>query len=141
MRITRVRIKLVQGSREHLLAFCSVLFDDAFVVDDLRVVDRAGGLFVSMPSRKLADRCPGCGVKNHLRARFCNQCGGKLDEYRAARADDGRIQLYADTAHPINAACRKLIQDAVARAYAEECALAAQPGYVCAYNDIEGSES
>ena len=56
--------------------------DGEFVVRDLKLIEGANGLFVAMPSRKLTDKCPKCGGKNHLRARFCNGCGGKLDETR-----------------------------------------------------------
>jgi stage V sporulation protein G len=92
---------------------------------------------VAMPSRKLTDRCPGCGCKNHLRARFCNQCGGKLDEDRATRDADGRVKLHADIAHPINSACREVIQTAVLKAYHAERERSKQPGYVCTYDDFD----
>src|SRR5262249_36073704 len=93
--------------------------------------------FVAMPSRKLTDRCPGCGSKNHLRARFCNQCGGKLDEDRATRDADGRVKLHADIAHPINSACREVIQSAVLRAFHQEKERSNHPGYVCTYDDYD----
>src|SRR5262249_24772300 len=88
------------------------------------------------PSRKLTDRCPGCGSKNHLRARFCNSCGGKLDEDRATRDADGRVKLHADIAHPINSACREIIQTAVLKAFQEEKERAKLPGYVCTYTAL-----
>jgi stage V sporulation protein G len=136
--ITEVRIKLVQDNNERLQAFCSVTFDDAFVVRDLKIIEGTKGSFVAMPSRKLTDRCPQCGSKNHLRARFCNQCGAKLDEDRALRDADGRAKLHADIAHPINSACREVIQNAVIRAYTEERERSKQPGYVCTYDDLDG---
>jgi stage V sporulation protein G len=91
-----------------------------------------------MPSRKLTDRCPGCGCKNHLRARFCNQCGGKLDEDRAVRDADGRAKLHADIAHPINSSCREIVQGSILAAYREERERSKQPGYVCKYDEIDG---
>jgi len=138
--ITEVRIKLMEDNHENerLQAFCSVTFDDAFVVRDLKIIEGAKGSFVAMPSRKLTDRCPGCGCKNHLRARFCNQCGGKLDEDRATRDADGRVKLHADIAHPINSACREVIQSAVIRAFQEEKERSKQPGYICTYDDFDG---
>jgi stage V sporulation protein G len=90
-----------------------------------------------MPSRKLTDRCHGCGCKNHLRARYCNQCGHKLDEDRATRDADGRAKLHADIAHPINSACREVIQGAVLKAYNEERERSKQPGYICTYDDYD----
>jgi len=135
--ITEVRIKLVQDNNERLQAFCSVTFDDAFVVRDLKIIEGTKGSFVAMPSRKLTDRCPQCSCKNHLRARFCNQCGAKLDEDRAIRDADGRAKLHADIAHPINSACREVIQGAVIKAYTEERERSKQPGYVCTYDDLD----
>src|SRR5438128_6440735 len=127
--ITEVRIKLMEDNNERLQAFCSVTFDDAFVVRDLKIIEGTKGSFVAMPSRKLTDRCPSCGCKNHLRGRFCNQCGGRLDEDRATRDADGRAKLHADIAHPINSACREVIQTAGLKAYNEAKERAKQPGY------------
>jgi stage V sporulation protein G len=137
--ITEVRIKLMEDNHENerLQAFCSVTFDDAYVVRDLKIIEGTKGSFVAMPSRKLTDRCPSCGSKNHLRARFCNQCGGKLDEDRATRDADGRVKLHADIAHPINSACREVIQTAVIKAFHEERERSKQPGYVCSYDDYD----
>jgi stage V sporulation protein G len=137
--ITEVRIKLMEGGQENerLQAFCSVTFDDAFVVRDLKIIEGTKGSFVAMPSRKLTDHCPQCGCKNHLRSRFCNQCGCKLDESRATRDADGRVKLHADIAHPINSACREVIQGAVLKAYQEERERSKMPGYVCTYDDYD----
>ena len=139
MVITEVRIKLMEDNNENerLQAFCSVTFDDAFVVRDLKIIEGTKGSFVAMPSRKLTDRCPGCGCKNHLRARFCNSCGSKLDEDRATRDADGRVKLHADIAHPINSACREVIQGAVLKAYQAERERSKQPGYICTYDDFD----
>src|SRR4051812_47336335 len=128
------------SENERLQAFCSVTFDDAFVVRDLKIIEGTKGSFVAMPSRKLTDRCSHCGSKNHLRARFCNQCGSKLDEDRATRDADGRVKLHADIAHPINSACREIIQSAVLKAYQMERERSKQPGYTCTYDDYDGDE-
>jgi stage V sporulation protein G len=138
--ITEVRIKLMEDNNERLQAFCSVTFDDAFVVRDLKIIEGTKGSFVAMPSRKLTDRCNQCGCKNHLRARFCNQCGHKLNEDRATRDSDGRAKLHADIAHPINSACREVIQSAVLRAYQEERERSKQPGYVCSYDEYDAGD-
>jgi stage V sporulation protein G len=108
------------------------------VIRDLKIIEGTKGSFVAMPSRKLTDRCTSCGSKNHLRSRFCNQCGGKLDENRAMRSGDGRAKLHADIAHPINSTCREYIQSAIIKAFQEEKVRAKQPGYVCRYDDYEG---
>ena len=141
MEITEVRIKLMEdnsGSNERLQAFCSITFDDAFVIRDLKIIEGAKGFFVAMPSRKLTDRCHNCGTKNHLRSRFCNQCGCRLDENRALRDADGRAKLHADIAHPINSMCREKIQSAVLASYADELERSKLPGYVSRYDDLDG---
>src|SRR5205085_3409156 len=80
--ITEVRIKLMEEPGERLKAFCSVTFDDCFVVRDLKIIEGTNGPFVAMPSRKLTAHCPQCGCKNHLRAAYCNQCGLRMKEDR-----------------------------------------------------------
>ena len=82
MVITEVRIKLMDENNERLQAFCSVTFDDCFVIRDLKIIEGTKGSFVAMPSRKLTDRCTHCGSKNHLRARHCNQCGANFTAER-----------------------------------------------------------
>ena len=135
MKITEVRIKLMSDPNDRLQAFCSVTFDSAFVVRDLKIIQGTRGPFVAMPSRKLTDRCGRCSVKNELRSNFCNSCGSRLGEDRAARDDSGRARLYADIAHPIKSECREMIQSRVLQAYDEELIRAQQPGYVCHYDD------
>lgn len=140
MEISEIRIKLMdeQSSRnERLLAFCSVTFDHMFVVRDLKIIEGTKGRFVAMPSRKLTDRCTSCSSKNHLRARFCNNCGGRLNEERAVRDMDGSARLHVDVAHPIKTSARNFIQGSILRAYAEETERAKQPGYICRYEELD----
>lgn len=66
--------------------------------------------------------------KNHLRARFCNECGSKLNENRG-ETRDRRVKLHADIAHPINSACRQMIQTGIEKAYHQEKEKSTQPGY------------
>ncbi len=130
MEITEVRIKIMEEPGERLQAFCSITFDDSFVVRDLKIIEGSTGPFVAMPSRKLTAHCPQCGCKNHLRAAYCNQCGAKLREPVMAKDDEGRAKLYADIAHPINSVCLEMIQSRVIQAYKEELTRAALPGYM-----------
>ena len=137
MELTEVRINLCGEHGSRLKAFCSLTFDNTFVIRDVKLIDGNDGLFLAMPSRKLCDHCPRCGDKNHLRARFCNNCGGRLDEERHLRYRNGngggsgsRLKLHADIAHPINAECRRQIEQVVFRAYEQEIERSKQPGYV-----------
>jgi stage V sporulation protein G len=141
--ISEIRIKLMdekESRNERLLAFCSVTFNNMFVVRDLKIIEGTKGMFVAMPSRKLTDRCTSCSSKNHLRARFCNQCGARLNEDRAPRDMDGRARLHADVAHPINSSSREFIQGSILRSYSEEVERAKQPGYVCRYEEFDAGD-
>ncbi len=126
--VTEVRIKLTEDPRNKLRAYASVTIDDAFVVRDLKIIDGIRGPFIAMPSRKLADHCPRCHHKNHLRAAYCNQCGGRLDPDRASKDDRGRARLHADLAHPINSTTRIELHKAVVRAYSDEVEAAQRAG-------------
>lgn len=136
MEITEVRVKLVNDAQERLLAFCSITIDGAFVIRDLKLISGTKGPFVAMPSRKLCDRCPHCGYKNHLRAHYCCHCGQEQIASRADQDEQGRSKLYADIAHPINSRCRDLIQNTVLHAYEEELILSQQEGYASRYDDF-----
>jgi stage V sporulation protein G len=135
--ITEVRVKLMEEAGERLQAFCSITFDNCFVIRDLKIIEGASGPFVAMPSRKLTAHCHQCGCKNHLRAAYCNQCGARLKDDRVVKEEDGRAKLYADIAHPINSQCREMIQQRVVRAFEEEVEKAKLPGYVSRYEDFE----
>jgi stage V sporulation protein G len=129
MQVTEVRVKLMGRQSERLKAFCSVTFDSEFVVRDVKVIEGTHGLFVAMPSRQLSDRCPMCRNKNALRARFCSECGARLDESRATRNEQGRLKLHVDIAHPINATCREAIEKVLLEAYHQEVERSGQPDY------------
>ncbi len=129
MEISEVRVKLVNNKDDRLKAFCSITMGNEFVVRDIKVIEGANGFFVAMPSRKMSDHCEKCGGKNHLRARFCNNCGAALYENRAKKDMKGRMKLHADIAHPINSDCRKRIQERVILAFKEEVEKSKLPGY------------
>lgn len=129
MEITEVRIKLVTNPSDKLLAFCSATIDNSLVIRDIKIIQGTRGLFVAMPSRKLTTRCRKCSSKNHLRARFCNECGQRLQGVSTPRDAEGRARLYADIAHPIHAAAREALQKRILEAYQEEIEKSKLPGY------------
>ncbi len=138
LEITEIRVKLTGDGRSKLRAFCSVTFCDQFVIRDVKVIEGSKGPFVAMPSRKLADRCAGCGHKNHLRAAFCNQCGRRLDTDRVRLESDGRLRLHADLAHPINSECRIRLHKAIVQAFMDEVEKSQQEGYKPAsFDDLD----
>ncbi len=123
MKVTNVSVKLSPQSTDRLKAFCTMTLDGEFVVRDLKIIEGTSGLFVAMPSRKLTDHCPKCHGKNHLRAKFCNDCGGKMPEKRISD-EDIQGKLHADIAHPINSDCRGRLQEVILNAYREELRVA-----------------
>ena len=139
MNITEVRIKLLptrQAFEDRLRAFCTVTFDSAFVIRDLKIIEGQNGYFVAMPSRKLTARCSRCGSKNHLRARYCNDCGAHLKP--KPLTDQNRLRFHADIAHPINQRSRDQVQAVVIRAYQEELERSKQEGYVAVrFDDLD----
>ena len=53
MEITDVNIYIVNG--EKLKAYATVVFDDAFIVRDMKIISGNNGLFVAMPNKKTKD--------------------------------------------------------------------------------------
>ncbi|MEY4775066.1 MAG: hypothetical protein RIT40_2101 [Planctomycetota bacterium] len=138
MNLTEIRIKLLQSTRDKLRAFASITIDDALVLRDVKIIEGQKGLFVAMPSRKLCDRCPSCAGKNHIRSRYCSDCGARLYESRGDLDERGRPRLYADVCHPINQEARDLVQRMVLRAYEEEHARSREAGYVAqSFDDLD----
>jgi len=135
MEITEAKVKLVSDKADKLKAFCTITIDREFVIRDIKIIKGSRGCFVAMPSRKLMDRCPSCGGKNHLRAAYCNECGGTLRQDRISHDAEGRAKLHADIAHPINSACRERLQKRVLEAYEKEVEASRRPGYMPASED------
>jgi stage V sporulation protein G len=54
MRITEVKVFPVSDN-EKLKGYASIIFDDCFVVRDLKVIQGTNGLFIAMPSKKTRD--------------------------------------------------------------------------------------
>ena len=54
MVITDVRIRKVNAEGK-MKVIVSVTFDEEFVVHDIKVIEGQNGLFIAMPSRKMAD--------------------------------------------------------------------------------------
>lgn len=141
MRVTEVRVKLNLHGQDRLRGFCSITLDGCFVVRDIKIIEGPGGLFVAMPSRKLMGHCSRCRGKNPLKSRYCGTCGVQLEEGRMGMGEDGRGagKLHCDVAHPINAECRRMVQDAIKEAYAAEVEKSKLPGYVV--RDLEEVEA
>ena len=121
MEITEVRIKLMEEPSERLQAFCSITFDNCFVIRDLKIIEGTNGPFVAMPSRKLTAHCPQLRLQEPpARAATATSAAAGWTRTGAVKDADGRAKLYADIAHPINSACREMIQDRVIEEFHDE---------------------
>jgi len=129
MNITEVSVNLTDDKNDRLKAFCSITIDGEFVVRDIKIIEGRGGYFMAMPSKKMSDCCKNCGGKNHLRAKYCNNCGKALASSRIKKDFKGKMRLHADVAHPINIKCRREIQNRIVAAFKEEVEKSKQPGY------------
>ncbi|WP_353094436.1 septation regulator SpoVG [Tissierella praeacuta] len=54
MKITDVRLRKISEEGK-MKAIVSVTFDEEFVVHDIKIIEGQNGLFVAMPSRRMAD--------------------------------------------------------------------------------------
>ncbi len=57
MKITDVQVRLVTKQTEtgKLKATASIVIDDAFAIHDIKLIEGDEGVFMAMPSRKMAD--------------------------------------------------------------------------------------
>lgn len=113
MEITRVRIRLAPRRSEKLKAFASVIFDNEFIVNQIKLIEGRNGLFVAMPAVKKTVRCPNCGRKNPLRSNYCNNCGKELS-HNDINSSEFETE---DIAHPINQEFREYISKTVIEEY------------------------
>ncbi|MBS4534677.1 septation regulator SpoVG [Clostridium sp. D2Q-14] len=54
MKVTDVRIRKINDDGK-MKAIVSVTLDNEFVVHDIKIIEGLNGLFIAMPSRKMAD--------------------------------------------------------------------------------------
>ncbi len=121
MEITEVKVRLRDREGSKLKAYATIIFDNSFVVRDLKVIDGRKGLFVAMPSRQVREACPNCHHRNALRSKFCNQCGKAL-EFQSVQMKEGedRIDEHRDIAHPITTEARNYLQKKILEVYEAE---------------------
>ena len=54
MKITSVTVRKIEKENSRMKGIASVLIDDCFAVHDIRIIEGDNGLFIAMPSRKVA---------------------------------------------------------------------------------------
>lgn len=131
MQVTEVTISLQSarpktggGLDGRLLAFATIVLDDALCVHGIKVVRGIDGHpFVDMPTRAIEVPCHRCRVGNRLQDYFCRRCGidlGRVEALAEATGPQGKLQAYKSVVHPIHQGARDLIQDAVLERYFDE---------------------
>lgn len=55
LKISDIRIRLVDKADSKLKAVASITIEDCFVVHDIKVIEGKDGYFISMPSKKTPD--------------------------------------------------------------------------------------
>ena len=113
-----------RAGERRLKAYVTIIFDQCFVVRNVKIIEGKYGLFVAMPSRKPKLVCPGCHFKVEVGGRYCMQCGTSLPrppEPMTSHDPEGfEAQAHRDIAHPITAEFRETIQSVVLEAYEKE---------------------
>ena len=115
MKVTEVRLNRVAGD-SLVRAYAGIVLDGELALHDLKLLSGPRGTFLAMPTRKLTDRCLSCQTKNHLRAKYCNECAFPLSAPEGRIKIDavtGRLLLHADVVHPISQGLRQHIEDRV----------------------------
>jgi len=120
VKITGVRVCVVDPDARGLRAYASVQIDGLLVVRDLKVVHIPRGLVVVMPERRFFRHCEDCGEPNHTRANYCNGCGRPLTP--RPPLSGGKVVEHMDVMNPTCAEGRRLIEDAVLPAYEQAAA-------------------
>ena len=88
MEITRVEVRPMRNEG-NLKAFCSVVFDDVFIVHSIKVIQGKESLFVAMPSREVKDgefRNTAHPIDNDFRLKMEQAI---LERYREIVGEDG----------------------------------------------------
>ncbi len=82
MKITNVRVNIVNNENSKMRGFASVTIDGVFVVHDIRILEGNNGLFLAMPSKQVAPgeyRDIAHPINSETRELFTNAI---LDEYK-----------------------------------------------------------
>jgi stage V sporulation protein G len=103
MEITEVKVFPIQ--EEKLKAFVSVVFDQCFMVNDIKIIQGRDGFFISMPSRKKKNgefKDVAHPLNNETRRMIEEKVLGEYERVLSERGEQLPAPLHA--AHPVAAA-------------------------------------
>lgn len=95
MEITKVEIRPMHNEG-NLKAFCSVIFDDVFIVHSVKVIQGKQDLFVAMPSREVRNgefRDTAHPIDNAFRLKLEQTV---LARYREVVEEEGKEDIVSD---------------------------------------------
>lgn len=116
MNITDIRLDMIDNPSGKLRSFCSITFNNEFVVKNFKIIEGHHGLFVAMPSRKLTKPCYKCDNRVFRRANYCDRCGKEFDDRSGNRHSDSE-ETHSDIAFPIEDDFREQLEDRLIEAY------------------------
>jgi stage V sporulation protein G len=96
MKITNVRVRIVEKDNSKMRGFAQVTIDDQFVVHDIRILEGNNGLFLAMPSKQVAPgeyRDIAHPINQEARQLFSDAI---LAEYEKELARDGKDEEEAE---------------------------------------------
>jgi len=111
MEITEVQLALIPGTSNKLKARATLIFDNQFAVENVRVIENSRGLHVAMPTWKVTTKCRECHSPSDYDCKYCRTCGATVKQFHAAKR-------HFDVAHPTNSGFRSQIERHVLSEYA-----------------------
>lgn len=129
MELTEIRIDIPsyqvksEDPRSSLLAYYTLVFDEELIMYNVKLIQGYDNVFLAFPSQRKCDNCPSCKTKNHLKAKFCNECGTKLDPTRhlfISPNKKGMIKFFNDIVHPITSDMREYVLEECLASYKKE---------------------
>ncbi|MEZ6092940.1 MAG: septation protein SpoVG family protein [Pirellulaceae bacterium] len=98
-----------------LKGYCSVTFDQSFVVHDVRILKSAEKHIIARPNQRRQTNCSVCYSKNAAASNYCSHCGKPMvltnTESTASIAASERH--HRDIAHPITQDFRKKLEEEI----------------------------
>lgn len=116
MKITEIRCHLVNGN-SRLRSYIDVIFDDCFIIHEIKILQGKDKPFVVMPDKKITDNCEKCGKPNPLVNEFCGGCGFRIG---MVKKEEDNQPLYEDICHSLSQEFRDYLQNTVLDHYQKE---------------------